>query len=249
MADDDPGTWSHEEIDGKRIELFEPRRPADNPSVVLHLHADDLPPVSASAAYSAELGRLGLRCVSPAAKDAWWLDKISPPFDPRQTPLQFLLERVVPWIAERWETRAPFIALTGAGAGGQGVLQLAYRRPREFPVVAAVSAAVDFHNWHGRGLVLDELFPSREAARQATATLHVHPLNWPRHQFLACDPADSLWFEGVDRLAMKLSSMGIPFESDLQTSAGGDAQRYFETMARPVLDFVAQRLEQERNRP
>ena len=33
---------------------------------------------------------------------------------------------------------------------------------------------------------------------QTTVTLQLHPLNWPRHQWFACDPTDADWFEGVD---------------------------------------------------
>jgi S-formylglutathione hydrolase len=123
--------------------------------------------------------------------------------------------------------------------GGQGVLQLAYRWPRDFPVVAAISPAIDFQNWYGHGLSLDQMFASKEAARQQTATLHIHPMNWPKQQFLCCDPADEYWFEGTDRLAMKLSSIGIPFERDLTTAGGGHSWTYFERMAAPALGFLA----------
>jgi S-formylglutathione hydrolase FrmB len=92
------------------------------------------------------------------------------------------------------------------------------------------------------------MFASREAARQATVILQLNPLNWPRHQLLACDPLDDEWQESADRLSMKLSSMGIPFESDLTTSAGGHGWEYFEKMARPALDFVAVKLDEESRR-
>jgi S-formylglutathione hydrolase len=131
--------------------------------------------------------------------------------------------------------------------GGQGALQLAYRHPREFPVVAAIAPAVDFHTWHGRGLPLDEMFPTRESARQETATLHVHPLNWPQHQLFVSDPADAEWFEGCERLASKLVSIGIPFERDLETSAGGHTWEYFNAMAPRVIEFVAERLQRVAN--
>ena len=122
------------------------------------------------------------------------------------------------------------------------MLQLAYRWPRDFPNVAAIAPAVDFHNWYGYGLTLDQMFASKESARQQTATLNVHPLSWPKHQFLCCDPQDEYWFEGTDRLAMKLSSIGIPFERDLTTTAGGHSWAYFERMAAPALEFLAKSL-------
>jgi S-formylglutathione hydrolase FrmB len=155
----------------------------------------------------------------------------------------FLRERVVPYIGERWSVAPPHIGLLGISMGGQGALQLAYRYGREYPVVAAISPAVDFHNWHGRGLPLDEMFASKEAARQATATLQLHPLNWPRHQLLVCDPADADWFEGVERLASKLYSSGIPFERDFETTAGGHSWDYFNQMAATAVGFLAEHLE------
>src|SRR3990172_5050778 len=229
-------------IYGKQIDIYETRQADDHGRVVMYLHGHGLRTLKDNAVFSAELERHGLRCVCPHGQRSWWLDVVCPEFDAEISPLRYLHERVVPFVAERWGTRPPGIGLLGISMGGQGVLQLAYRRPREFPVVAAISPAVDFHNWHGRGLPLDAMFPSREAARQATATLQLHPLNWPRHQLLVCDPADEEWHEGAERLAMKLSSMGIPFESELTTSAGGHCWEYFERMARPVLDFVAAKL-------
>lgn len=49
-------------------------------------------------------------------------------------------------------------------------------------------------------------------------------------------------------LATKLSSIGIPFDSDLVTSRGGHTWDYFNFMADRVISFVAERLEQESRR-
>ncbi len=236
------GTWSLVEIGGKLADIYEPAEPADHGRVVLHLHGHGLETLKDNVAFSAELERHGLRAICPHGQRSWWLDTICSEFDAEITPLQFLLQSVVPYIGERCNPRPPQFGLWGISRGGPGALQLAYRRPREFPVVAAIAPAVDFHNWHGQGLPLDEMFPNPEAARQQTVTLQLHPLNWPRQQLLVCDPSDVDWFEGVERLAMKLSSMGIAFESDFETSNGGHCWDYFNKMARPVVDFVAQRL-------
>ena len=48
------------------------------------------------------------------------------------------------------------------------------------------------------------------------------------HRF---DPADVRWHESADRLKMKLSSLGVPFESDLETEAGGHSFTYASHMA------------------
>lgn len=242
------GGWNRVEIAGKPADVYEPSRPAEHSPVVLHLHGHGGRTLAGNPAFTAEFERHGVRAVCPHGGRSWWLDIVCPEFDPEITPLQYLTRSVVPFIAECWGTRPPMIGLTGNSMGGQGVLQLAYRRPRKFPVVAALSPAVDFHNWHGQGLPLDEMFPDREAARQRTVTLELHPLNWPRHQLLVCDPTDDDWFEGAERLAMKLRSMGIPFESDFATRAGGHSWDYFNHMAEPVVSFVAERLESESRR-
>ena len=44
------------------------------------------------------------------------------------------------------------------------------------------------------------------------------------------------------------SATGIPFETDFKTSRGGHTWEYVDAMARPVMDFIATRLEQESRR-
>jgi poly(3-hydroxybutyrate) depolymerase len=233
--------WERIAIGGRPSDILEPPGFAANAALVF-LHDFDAKTPTESSAWSDEFARHGLRVICPIADRCWWTTVPSPDFDPQTSPLQFVRDSVVSFIAERWGSAPPRIGLVGIGMGGQGVLQLAYRWPRDFPVVAAVAPAVDFHNWYGYGLTIDRMFASKEAARQQTATLNVHPLNWPKHQFLCCDPQDEYWFEGTDRLAMKLSSMGIPFESDMTTSAGGHTWSYFERMAPRILAFVAKSL-------
>ena len=239
------GTWSQVEIAGKLADVYDPREPAEPDRVILHLHGHGLETLKDNVAFSRELERHGLRAICPHGQRSWWLDIVCREFDLEVTPLCFLRDHVVSYITQRWNVNPPNIGLTGISMGGQGAVQLAYRYPHDFPVIAAISPAVDFHNWFGRELPLDEMFANQEAARQQTATLQLHPLNLPRHQLLVCDPADEEWFEGVERLTSKLFSMGIPFESDLTTTNGGHCWEYFNLMARPVMQFVVDRLEQE----
>ena len=234
--------WRRQEIAGRPAELFDPAPSNSAAGAVLFLHDFDSRPLSESAVFTAQLARHSLRAVCPIADRCWWTTVPCPDFDPTVSPLQFVRESVVPFVENEWGAVAPQIALLGIGMGGQGVLQLAYRWPREFPNLAVIAPAVDFQNWFGYGLSLDQMFPSREAARQQTATLQIHPLSWPKRQFLCCDPADEYWFEGTDRLAMKLSSIGIPFERDLTTTAGGHDWTYFERMAEPAGRFLAEGL-------
>ncbi len=235
--------WTTIEIAGKSADVFEPFGPGPYPFAVLHLHGHGLETLTHKPEFTAELERHSLPAICPHGQRSWWLDRVCQEFDPHVTPLSYLRNSVVPYMTERWGVQPPGIGVTGISMGGQGALQLAYRFPRQFPVVAAIAPAVDFHTWHGRGLPLDDMFATPESARQETATLHVHPLNWPQHQLIVCDPADVDWFEGCERLASKLYSMGIPFEGDFETSDGGHSWDYFNAMAPRVMSFVAERLQ------
>lgn len=242
------GTWRRLEIGGKPADLFEPSRPSAHGFTVLFLHGHGEITLRENVAYSTELDRHGLRCLCPAGRRSWWGDRVCREFDPELTPHRYLQERVLGWLEANGGAAPPGIALLGVSMGGQGVLKLAYREPQKFPVVAALAPAIDFHLWHGRGYPLDEMYDSAEQARQDTATVLIHPLNWPRHQWLGCDPGDAEWFEGVERLASKLSSTGIPFESDFETRAGGHSWDYFNRQAPTVIEFLARGLEKERLR-
>jgi pimeloyl-ACP methyl ester carboxylesterase len=231
--------WQRKEIDGRPADVFDPLPAGAGAGVVLFLHDFDAQSLSESPTFTAELARHKLRAVCPIADRCWWTTVPCPDFDSQTSPLQYVRESVVPFIDRRWSLANRGLGLLGIGMGGQGVLQLAYRWPRDFPIVAAISPAIDFQNWYGYGLSLDQMFASKEAARQQTATLHIHPMNWPKQQFLCCDPADEYWFEGIDRLSMKLASIGIPFERDLTTTGGGHSWTYFERMAAPAMRFLA----------
>jgi pimeloyl-ACP methyl ester carboxylesterase len=242
------GNWQQIEIGGKLADIFEPSQPSAPPRAVLHLHGHGLTTLKDNPVYSRELDRHGLRAICPHGQRSWWGQRICREFDPAISPDHYLREQVLPWVAENWGIDPPAIGLMGISMGGQGVLRMAYRTPREFPVVAAISPAIDFHEWHGRGLPIDEMYPTRESARQETATLEIHPLNWPRNQLLVCDPTDVEWFDGVERLVSKLSSTGIPFDDDLETSHGGHSWDYFDHVAPKVLAFIAERLDLEDRR-
>ena len=47
---------------------------------------------------------------------------------------------------------------------------------------------------------------------------------------------------------MKLSSLGVPHECDLETEAGAHGFAYYNVMAERVVSFLAERLDQERRR-
>ena len=153
------------------------------------------------------------------------------------------------WIAETWGIRPPRIALLGTSMGGQGGLRMSFKFPQLFPIVAAISPAIDYHLRMDEGdETLPLMYADREGARQDTATLHVHPLNWPRNIWFCCDPTDLRWHESAERLRMKLAALGIPHQYDLETGGGGHGFEYYGRMADKALGFIAERLESERLR-
>lgn len=235
--------WTTIDIAGKPADLFHPASSEPSPYAILHLHGHSEVTLKDNPAFTESLQNYHIRCICPHGRRSWWLDRICPEYDPDVTPQSYLLQSVIPWIQENWQVAPPAIGLTGISMGGQGVLQFAYRHARQFPVVAALAPTVDFQNWYGRGLPLDDMFDSPEAARQATAILNLHPLNWPRHQFLACDPTDEEWFDSADKMSMKLYSSGIPHDFDFQTSNGGHSWEYFETMADKLIGWTAEKLD------
>ncbi len=235
------GRWEQVTIDGKVADVFEPTNLSARPTYgVLFFHGHGRVTLKDNAEYSQQFDDAGWPVVCPHGERSWWLDRICAEFDEELTPIQYLRESVIPYFKQRWGLVAPSIGLLGISMGGQGALQFAYRFAREFPSVAAISPLIDLQNMYGQGLPLDDMFESAESARQQSVTLQLHPLNWPRNQFLACDPADQQAREGVERLASKLFSSGIPFESDFETTRDGHNWGYFNGMAQKAIDFLRQ---------
>jgi pimeloyl-ACP methyl ester carboxylesterase len=246
-----PHHWSTVTIAGRECEVFAPPDPLPGRALVyLHdLHGESLracPPLCGPI----ETARLPV--VAPGAGRSWWLDRPMPGFDAALTPERFVIDRLLPEIASRFGVRPPGIAVMGIGMGGQGALRLAYRHPAVFPVSAAIAPAIDFHRAmreaadRADGEFFDTLWDTYgdvERARQDTAILHVHPLNWPRHQFFASDPADVHWHDGADRLHSKLVALGIPHTALLEPRA-----EFTATAAADAVRFVLAALEQESRR-
>jgi S-formylglutathione hydrolase FrmB len=199
--------------------------------------------------FEAEFERHRLPVIAPFTGRSWWSDKICPEFDPKLTAERHILDNVMPYIRDRWVAESPRVGLLGTSMGGQGALRLAFKYPSKLPVVAAISPAIDYHlRWNEGDETLPQMYADAEAVRQDTATLHVHPLNWPRNLWFCCDPNDYRWHESADRLRMKLAALGIPHECDLETTAGGHGFDYYNAMAPRAVAFLAGRLEKERRR-
>jgi S-formylglutathione hydrolase len=236
--------WARTEVAGKPADIFVPPG-LDRPRAgVLFLHpvGGELP--SFNPTYTAELARHRLACCAPHGKQSWWADRVCPEFDPVLTAERHLVDNVLPWMADRYGP----VAAAGISMGGQGAIRLGFKYPDRFPVVASVAGAFDYHEWHGRGTPLDDLYPRKEACRQDTAILHVNPHRVPPRVWFACDPADDEWYRGNDRLHEKLSALGVPHTADLTTTAGGHTWGYFDRMAGPMLRWVAGALAAESRR-
>lgn len=236
--------WERVTIADREADLFVPSAPSGQ-GALIYLHGYQGETLRENEVFTRLFEQYQLPVVSPVGGGCWWLDRICPDLSNDRTPIQYVNEDVVAWIEAHWQVSPPLVALLGVSMGGQGVLNLAYRKALRFPVVAAISPAIDFDRIHGRGFGVESIFASEEEARQETAVLHLHPLNWPKHQFFCSDPQDFTWHAGSERLASKLASSGVPFERELQTSYGGHGWTYFNAMAEQAVQFVSQSLKKE----
>jgi S-formylglutathione hydrolase FrmB len=243
------GNWSKIELAGHDCEIYEPPRPSPHGYVVIYLHGVHLNRLSDQPSFVRQFDRHGLRVICPRTARSWWTDKICEEFDSFITAERYVVEKVLGWLDEHWHATPSRIALLGTSMGGQGALRISFKHPRTFPIVAAISPAIDYHLRMDEGdETLPLMYPDKESARQDTATLHVHPLNWPRNTWFCCDPSDFRWHESAERLRMKLAALGIPHECDLESSGGGHSFEYYNGMAEKAVDFIAARLESERLR-
>jgi S-formylglutathione hydrolase FrmB len=242
-------SWSSTLVAGKSCDLFEPAAPNPNGFVVVYLHGVHLNRLVDESAFTAEFERHGLRVIAPMTGRSWWTNRICPEFDEKLTAERHLLDNILPWIRENWNATPPRIALLGTSMGGQGALRFAFKHPNTFPIAAAISPAIDYQwRWNEGDETLPLMYGDQEEVRQDTATLHVHPLNWPRNIWFCCDPVDYRWHDSTDKLRMKLNALGVPHEYELETTGGGHSFEYYGRMAPRAMQFVVERLERERLR-
>jgi S-formylglutathione hydrolase FrmB len=241
--------WSTVEIDRHECQVYQSRQLSPHGYVIVYLHGVHLNSLAGQQPFIERFEQLGARVICPHTARSWWTDKVCEEFDTGITAERYVIERVLPWIDANWNARPPQIALLGTSMGGQGALRFSFKHPRIFPTAAAISPAIDYHLRMNEGdETLPLMYEDPEQARQDTATLHVHPLNWPRNIWFCCDPADVRWHESAERLRMKLAALGIPYECDLETTGGGHGFEYYNRMAAPALKFIAAKLESERLR-
>jgi S-formylglutathione hydrolase len=236
--------WTRVEIAGHPADLFSP----ESPRFVL-VFLSDLDGVTPrdNPAWTSLLAANRLACVCPAGAEAWWLDRVWPRSDPAKSAEQYVLDDVIPAAAARWGLSPSAVAVAGVGAGGQGALRLGFRHPGRVRVVAGLESYLDFHEAYGRGTALDDLYPSREHCRQATAVLQIDGHRWPPYVWFACDPG-SPWLRGNDRLHEKLSAMGVPHAVDFTSRACGHSWAYYDSLAPALVRFAVEGLEKEARR-
>lgn len=243
--------WTTCEFDGHRLEAFLPPPEAGRPpGAILHLRdIDDLPP-SQVPAWQRACEASPLPVVSLAGGTTWWLDRVIGRFDSRLSPEAFILGPLTGWLRERFELPTAAVAVVGQGSGGQGALRLAYRQPAVFPVAAAVLPTIDFHRTMETGTpgsdTLWELYGDMEVARQQTAILHVHPLNWPRHQAFWSHAGELSAHDAAERLHSKLVALGIFHESELAGLV--EANAWLASAATSAIRFAVERLERDARR-
>jgi S-formylglutathione hydrolase FrmB len=242
------GGWTRLEIGDKSADVFDLPTNLKPRFGIVYLHGHGLETLVQNPAFTRLFEELRLVCVCPHGQRSWWSDRLCAEFDPQTTAERYLLETIVPYFGRRWGIAPRGIGLTGVSMGGQGALRLAFKRPDLFPVVAAISPAIEYHEWYGQGTPIDEMYDSKEQCRQDTAPMHIHPSKYPPHIFYCIDPTDVAWYRGNDRLHEKLSALGIPHQLDLTTQAGGHSWDYFNHMAERTVRFIYEGLEQESRR-
>jgi hypothetical protein len=243
--------WTTCDVAGHAVEVFQPPREEGRPAgAIVHLRdLDDVPP-SGHAPWRAACESSPLPVVSLAGGSTWWLDRVVGRFDAHLAPEAFVLGPLAAWLRERYGLAPGAIAVVGQGSGGQGALRLAYRHPATFPVAAAVLPAIDFHRTMETGEpgsdTLWELYGDVEVARQQTAILHVHPLNWPRHQAFWTHAGNLRSSDAAERLHSKLIALGIFHEAEL---AGLIEERaWLESATVAAVRFTVERLERDARR-
>lgn len=244
------GNWTEFTLAGHRCEQFTPQVTNPHGYLLVYLHGVHLGRLRDQPKFIEALERHGFPVIAPITERSWWTDRICPEFDPQITAQSYLIDHLLPYLDETFDARPPRIGLLGTSMGGQGALRFAYKFPNRFPVVAAISPAIDYQIRMQTDPEdnLWQMYDSPEQARQDTATLHIHPLNWPRHQFFCCCTEDQTWWDSSDRLRMKLYSLGVPFTCELETAGGGHGAQYYSLMADKAIQFLWDSLEAERRR-
>ena len=242
MPTNDTTNWTCYSVAGHSCELFTPTTILEPGRIILYLHdLQERSPKDFPALHKA-LASAGLPVLAPRIGRTWCLQQQLTRFDDTMSAEDYILGPILDECHRITGETSGGVGLLGYDMGGQAALRLAYRHPEKFPIAAAIAPAIDFnlgmrhgHNWSDGELfdTLWEIFDEPEQARQETAILHVHPLNWPRHQWFVSSRNDERWHDGAVRLNSKLIALGIPHTAIL------DENNHEDVMSSFVNDAVA----------
>lgn len=232
--------WSKEQIAGCETEVFLPARPAR--FLMLFLTDWDSQTPSESGLLDPHLEEFQFAVAVLKSADCWWVNRLSPTFSSDVTPESWLLNSWLPAWRDRFSTQP--MCIMGFGSGGQGAFRLALLHPRQFQAVASLEGYLDFYELLGKGTSLDEIYESREQARQDSPILALRGYNVPNHIWFSCSP-DSFWLRGNERMREKLTALGLPHVADFATKVCGYSWSYYETMAPRAVRYLAEGLAQE----
>ena len=246
--------WTCYSVAGHSCELFTPPTILEPGRILLYLHdLQERSPKDFPALYKA-LASTGLPVLAPRIGRTWCLQHKLDRFDNTLSAENYILGPILDECHRITGATSGGVGLLGCEMGGQAALRLAYRHPDKFPIAAAIAPAIDFHlgmrhghDWADGELfdTLWEIFDEPEQARQETAILHVHPLNWPRHQWLVSSSNDARWHDGAVRLSSKLIALGIPHTAILDENTHEDLVSAF---ADDAISFIMKSREEEARR-
>lgn len=241
--------WQKWEVAGIACDVYHPPKLNEHGFTLVYLHDQDGSNIAGRTHFESQFDAHGLRVIAPQCGRCWWSDRNTTQFQHNgETAEHFVWQTLLAAIKSEFDVAPPELGLFGIGMGGQGALRASYRHPNHFPVVVGIASDLDFQYRIKEGdEVLFEIYGDTESARQDTAILHIHPLNWPRHQFFCANPDEPRTFESADRLRMKMSSIGIMFECDIETRPAKGIE-YADHMAEKSIGFLAERLNKERLR-
>ena len=127
MSETDLGNWCVEEVAGHPCDIFEPQAPNPHHYVILYLHGVHQNRLNDKEPFIREFEKYGLPVISPRTKRSWWSNRICAEFDPELTAEQHVLRNVLPFVEQRWQSRATQVGLLGTSMGGQGALRFSYK--------------------------------------------------------------------------------------------------------------------------
>ena len=247
-------TWTCHSVAGHSCELFTPPSITEPGRIILYLHdLHERSPKDFPALHQA-LASAGLPVLAPRMGRTWCLQQQLARFDATMSAEDYIVGPILDECHRIIGETSGGVGLLGYNMGGQAALRLAYRHPEKFPIAAAIAPAIDFHLGmrHGHKWVDGELFDTLweiydepEQARQETAILHVHPLNWPRHQWFVSNRNDERWHDGAVRLSSKLIALGIPHTAILDES---NLKDIVSTFVDDAIAFIMKSLDSEARR-